>query len=183
MLVEEAILLRPPLFKSDMTNNGTIFHIVSVLDIPEYGYMTPPEKIIMVDNSLKHVEKYELKPNDVVMSLAGTVGKVGIVPPNLSERWIASSNITLIRFYEQQSSKSIAFTMFMRSRYGRNIINDMVHGKIPIISKKSFERILIPALTPHIYGISQELFQKEQDIFLKRATLLDDVEHLRNSYL
>ena len=184
VLIDEARILRAPLLKNENTRGGDVYNVASIADMEDYGYLPTPKKEIRIKANLARAEKYRLEADDVLLTIVGTIGKISIVPSDLSGKWIPTSNMLIIRFKDERSDKAIAFTMFMKSEYGRAILSKLTHGKtIPIISKKAFARTYIPELTSPVRKESKLLFSKEEKLYLKREELVAQAEELRKDYL
>jgi hypothetical protein len=184
ILQKEAVLLRAPLFKSELEHDAKPFRIASINDIPDYGFLPTPDRIVHIKSALDKAEKYTLQPWDVILTIVGTIGKIAIIPEYDDVRWVPSSNMFIVRFHDQQHDKAIAFSAFMRSSYGEDILRNLSHGTtISIVSKKQFSKIVIPYLTDEIKAKSQELFEKEQKLFEQREDILIKVASIRDSYL
>lgn len=184
VLAEEARILRAPLLKNENTRAGDMYHVASIADMEDYGYLKTPKKEIRIKANAQKAEKYHLEGDDVLLTIVGTIGKISVVPSDLTGKWIPTSNMLIIRFREDKAEKAVAFTMFMKSEYGRGILSKLTHGKtIPIISKKAFSRTLVPALTTATRKESKMLFAKEEKLYLKREELVAQAEELRKSYL
>ena len=184
VLSDEARVLRAPLLKNETTRGGELYRVASISDMNDFGYLPVPQKEIRLRNGISKAEKYRLEPHDVLLTIVGTIGKISIVPPEIDEKWIPTSNMLIIRFYEDKSDKAIAFTMFIKSIPGRELLSRLTHGKtIPIISKKAFGKSVIPQLTSSVRKESKSLFSKETRLYIKREELLEQAEDVRKSYL
>jgi len=184
VLKDVARTLRAPLFKSETGRKGRLFRLVSISDMPESGYLQLPQRQIHVKNMLDKAKKYQLQPHDVLLTIVGTVGRIAIVPHNPDGEWLPSSNMLIIRFHAERPTAAVAFAMFMKSVHGAKIFEELTHGKtIPIVSKKEFSRIAIPALTEVVKKKSKESFEAEEQIFRKRKELLKEAQRLRSNFL
>lgn len=72
-------------------------------DIGEDGYLGQPSKTITVDRgALRKARNQQLEPGDVVLSVKGTIGRVGIVPDtapsrNEDELWSIGQSMMILR--------------------------------------------------------------------------------------
>jgi hypothetical protein len=184
ILQKEAVVLRAPLMKSELDHGAHIYHVASINDIHDYGFLPVPEKTIAVKSFLDKARKYTLKPWDIILTIVGTIGKVSIVPEYNGPPWIPSSNMFVVRFKNDKEDQAIAFSVFMRSRHGQEILDKLSHGKtISIVSKKQFSKIVIPYLSDEIRRASRKQFEAENSLFQERDELLEQVHALRRSYL
>ncbi len=184
ILRDTATILRAPLIKNEPVKGARMYHVVSITDMNDFGFLTTPKKTIRIKEKLPKAQKYELEPFDVLLTIVGTIGKITILPDALEGQWIPASNMLIIRFTNDKLDNAIAFVMFMKSRYGVDILTKLTHGTtIPIVSKKAFSRIVIPQLTPEVRKESKALFTKEERLYLKRQELEVAAQQLRGEYL
>ena len=189
-LKNEARILRAPLLKNEDNGNGAVYRVAAITDFPNVGFMPAPLRSIHVSDSLKLAQKYALQPYDVLVTIVGTIGAVAIVPPELpddmenSEGWVPATNMLAVRFREEAEKKAIAFAVFMQSRHGKQVLDELTHGTtIPLVSKKEFSRRLIPYLSPEICDESMTIFYREIEIEEQRAKLSSEIERLREGFL
>ncbi len=184
ILKESAEILRTPLIKNEPGKGSQIYRMVSIYDLPEYGYINAPEKTIRIKASLSRAEKYLLHPCDVLLTIVGTIGKVGIIGPDLAENWISSSNMLIIRFNNQKEDNALAFTAYIHSDKGRQMLNKLTHGTtIPLLSKKEFSKIVIPKLTVALKRKVKALYAKERKLFNQIEKDKESIAKVRANYL
>ncbi|TVR56477.1 MAG: hypothetical protein EA426_13565 [Spirochaetaceae bacterium] len=184
ILRDAATVLRAPLIKNEPVKGALMYHVVSITDMNDFGFLITPKKTIKIKEKLPKARKYELEPFDVLLTIVGTIGKITILPDALEGQWIPASNMLIVRFTKDKLDNAIAFVMFMKSRYGVDILTKLTHGTtIPIVSKKAFSRVVIPQLTPEVKKESKELFTKEERLYLKRQELEVAAQQLRGEYL
>lgn len=183
VLAQNATILRAPLIKSENQRDGTRFRLASITDMDDHGFLPTPHRILHLKGAEPLARKYQLQDHDVLLTIVGTIGRITIVPPNRTEPWISASNMLIIRFREEKRANAIAFTMFMKGPRGRAILDELTHGTtIPIISKKAFAKVLIPKLTADVWTISEDLFERERELYRRRADLLQKAHQLRATY-
>ena len=183
-LKNEARILRAPLLKNEDEIHGTAYHVAAITDFPNVGFLSTPVRKIYVGDSEKSAEKYKLLPFDVLVTIVGTIGSVALVPGELSERWVPATNMLVVRFKDDVERKAIAFAVYMKSRHGGDILEELTHGTtIPLVSKKEFSRCLIPYLSPEVCDQSMTIFYGEMELEQKRRQLQDEIEQLRDGFL
>jgi hypothetical protein len=189
-LNHEARILRAPLLKNEDTGEGALFRVAAITDFPNVGFMHMPTRSIHVSDSLKLARKYALQPYDVLVTIVGTIGAVAIVPPDFpkdpegSEGWVPATNMLAVRFREEAEKKAIAFAVYMKSRHGKRIVEELTHGTtIPLVSKKEFSRRLIPYLSPEVCDESMTIFYREVELEEQREKLSAEIERLREGFL
>lgn len=184
VLRDVADLIRAPLIKSNTARGGAVFRLASIGDIPEHGFLPLPERSVRLQAGRAEALRFALEDYDVVMTMVGTIGRIGIIPEQRDEPWVPASNIVVIRFREQKREQAVALVAFIRSPHGRRLLHEMTHGRtIPIISKKAFARIQIPAMTPRLQKAITTYTRKETLLFQKRGEIERQIEDLRDAYL
>ncbi|MFP4382829.1 MAG: hypothetical protein ACLFSE_02205 [Spirochaetia bacterium] len=184
ILEDISIILRAPLLKNEPGKGAQEYKMVSITDFPDFGFIDIPAKTIKIKQSLAKAEKYHLAPFDVLLTIVGTVGKIGILPESFKGRWIPSSNMLAIRFDKHQQENALAFTAFIRSETGIKLLNKLTHGTtIPIISKKEFAKIVVPKLTVNLKKKMKTLYSKEKKLYDEIEKNKEAINILRKNYL
>lgn len=187
-VAETALLLRSPLIKDEpnapRTPESINFQVVSITDFPECGYLGNSERSISVKNQLATAYKYQLQPNDVLISIVGSIGRVAIVPPDFQNQAIPSSNLVIFRLFNPDPQAAILAGMFYKSDMGQKILADLTHGKtIPLISKKTFAKTPFPVIENEVIYDGVSLFNKEIWAKQKCMEIEEDVRTARKHFL
>jgi restriction endonuclease S subunit len=184
---EIADLLRlPPGVKNEqIKKGGKRVRSISITDIPEAGYIVGVESLITLSaEKFKSLKKYVIQPFDVVMSIQGTVGTVGIVPEKFTGNWMANISLLVIRFREKKQENAIALCMYLKSGYGREIIKKLQKGDaIKRINVKEFAAVQIPELTADVRKAATSAFKEEINVKARIEDLYDSMQAVRAAYL
>ncbi|TVR03926.1 MAG: hypothetical protein EA403_05870 [Spirochaetaceae bacterium] len=184
VLQDVAELIRAPLIKTNSSRGGTLFRLASIGDFPEFGFLPVPERTVRIQAGKDEVRRFVLEDHDVVMTMVGTIGRIGIIPEQREELWVPASNIVVIRFREKRLEQAIAFVAYMRSQHGRRLLQLLTHGRtIPIISKKAFARTPIPAMSPRLQKTVTAYSRTEALLFQKHREIARQIDELRDTYL
>jgi hypothetical protein len=186
-LGDVASLLRlPPGVRDEkIKKGGKKVRVVSIVDLPEAGYISSvPDTISLSKEKYESIKKYRIMPFDVLMSIQGSVGKVGVVPEKFSGDWIANISLLSVRFEEKQADNALALLAYLKSAAGRKVIAKLTKGTtIQRINVKEFASVQVPELTTDIKRQSQSLFGKEITVMEKIDALYDSMEEIRTGYL
>jgi restriction endonuclease S subunit len=184
-LSDVADILRTPQIKGEPEDGNLELRMINLTDLPEYGFVTQASKEIRVRGEVLPIaEKYLLRPYDVLVSAVGTVGRTTLIPENLSERWIASPNLFVVRFRKSEVDKAKAFYLFLRSALGRQLLEKIKKGKrIPMITKKTFSQIRIPELTPEVRKEARSTFTREMKLFQKIEETRRSIKEIYSHFL
>lgn len=104
-------------------------------DIPEYGYIDNIGKEYQLEENCKHqLEKYYLQENDILMTIRGTTGKVGIISKSLLEqcggRIIAGKTCVVLRLQKNVEIQPLALLMQLRSEFSQARLQRLSSGAV-----------------------------------------------------
>ena len=185
-LSEVASLLRlPPGVKDQkLKKGGKRVRSISITDLPEAGYIPGVESLITLSpDRHKSLEKYLIQPFDVIMSIQGSVGTVGVVPETFTGNWLANISLLVVRFAENPKDNAIALSMFLKSTKGQETIAKLQKGdSIKRVNVKEFAAIRIPALTPALKKSSATAFKEEVNVKARIDELYARISQIRKQY-
>jgi len=140
---------------------------VGVADLPEFGYINQPQKHVQLAEL-----RSELNPLDILIAVKGSVGKVGIVPPNLDGPWVAGQSCLVLRL-DQHSLRQLhsphSLLLYLRSALGQACLSRITSGAaVPLIQLRELRKlpVLIPAIQEQAKAdqVFNELVQIQQQI-------------------
>ena len=177
--------LPPGVRDEDIKKGSKKVRVVSIVDLPEAGYIGEiPDVISLSKEKFDSIKKYTLKPFDVLMSIQGTVGRVGVLPESFKGDMIANISLLAIRFAENQAENALALLEYLKSSSGRKIISKLEKGAtIKRINVKEFAAVQVPELTTDVIKQSKSLFDKEAKLLEKIDSLRESLTELQLSYL
>lgn len=158
-LEDIATLVRPPLLSTDRDSSTTeefddestlpIFEI-GASDLPEFSYISKPGRRVTLDPKARADAQF-LRPNDIVLIVKGSVGKIGIVSgddePEEACVWTASQSAIVVRVHERARIDPRALFVQLRSPLGQEFLRGIVSGAtIPLIQLKELRRL--PVIVP-----------------------------------
>jgi type I restriction enzyme M protein len=90
-----------------------------------------------------------LRPDDIVLIIKGSVGKVGIVPqgapPPGPGGWVAGQSGIILRVNERSTIEPKVLAMELRSPFGQELLKTVSSGAtIPLIQLKELLRLQVP---------------------------------------
>lgn len=99
---------------------------ITIDQFPDYGYLFPPTKEVETINYKQN--KHFLRPYDIVIVTKGSVGKVGIVSPNVPPigegGWVVNQSYFILRAGQEISA--ISLYMYLISEVGQTAISRLV---------------------------------------------------------
>ncbi|NCB46909.1 restriction endonuclease subunit M/S [bacterium] len=178
-LPEIAILRRsqiiPPL------KNGRKVLEISPVDLPMAGFIKDGKEK-KVDVASKTYETYRLEPLDVILSVKGIVGKVGIIKPDAADL-IASQAFHIIRILNpdrlSKTRDAKYLYMFFKSTYGQSLLSSITSGNLsPQIPVSAINKMDIPWPKPEIRESVGNLFNKEVDVSQQILALQKNIQSI-----
>ena len=180
-LPEIAILRRsqiiPPL------KNGRKVLEISPVDLPMAGFIKDGKEK-KVDVVSKTYETYRLEPLDVILSVKGIVGKVGLIKPD-AEDFIASQAFHIIRILNpdrlSKTRDAKYLYMFFKSAYGQSLLSSITSGTLsPQIPVSAINKMEIPWPKPEIRESVGNLFNKELDVSQQILALQKEIQSIHS---
>lgn len=149
-LEDIAVLIKPLSNFND--ENGIKISEVGASDLPDYGYIRSATKQIFVAEKFIKNQKQFLRPDDIVLIIKGTLGKVGIVPSDVpiagKGGWIAGQSAAVIRVNKSSGIDPRALFMLLRSELGKELVKKLASGAaIPFVQLRELQQLSIPIPT------------------------------------
>jgi type I restriction enzyme M protein len=112
---------------------------VGVADLPDYGYIRTPQKRVRLA-ALKN----ELRSLDLLITVKGSVGKVGIVPPDLADTWVAGQSCLILRLRPGHAHTPQSLLLYLRSAIGKACLGRITSGAaVPLIQLRELRKLLV----------------------------------------
>jgi type I restriction enzyme M protein len=150
---------------------------VGVGDLPEHGYIRAPQKRIALA-ALKN----ELRPHDILIAVKGSVGKVGIVPPDLANTWVAGQSCLILRLAPNCAHTPRSLLLYLRSAIGRACLARITSGSaVPLIQLRELRKlpVLLPASEQRI--AAEEAFGQLETLQQQIAAMREQQQVLSTS--
>jgi len=174
--LEQAVeFIRPVFIKKDEVGEKKAFEVV-VADMPDRGYINPPEKEILLSKGFPNDEGniQFLQPYDVLISVKGSTGKIGIVPESVPPAgeggWVPGQSTMVLRLLQAGMTKVdpsllIVIAIFLRSDLGKHQLETLNSGStIPIIKLADLRQVQIPLIDDREQKKVVESFYQEVEI-------------------
>ena len=171
-------IIRPiAIAKLKQEGQTTIYEVQSG-DLPEYGYIDTASKPVLVnDNAFNACMPLFLKANDIIITVRGSVGKVGIVSQDMLDRYqgrvIAGQTNMVLQVIDEKIINAETVLMQLRSSFGQArlqllsagaliagvSLKDLKEFQIAMMSVKQQEQAAKDLLIQQ--AIKQEIIQKQ----------------------
>ena len=135
----------------DQNDEGIRAAEVGATDLPDFGYIQSASKFAVIDiNKNKNFNKLYLRPNDIILIIKGSVGKIGIIPEDAPKQyWLPGRSSVVIRLHDERKIQAKVLFMLLRSQFGKECISRISSqgSAIPFIQLKELEKLLLPLPT------------------------------------
>ena len=154
------------------STSGAVVREALASDIPPYGVTISATKEALFDLDSPRAQTYFLQPDDILIAVKGTIGKVGIVPnpPAAGEGgWVAGQSFAVIRSTQPARYMPQALLVYLRSEMGQTLLNRLAVGASqPTIQLSALKDLPVPAISQNemakVAHIVEEEFQIQQQI-------------------
>jgi type I restriction enzyme S subunit len=141
-----------------------------------------PDSEVHLDTCTKHIDastheamsRSKIKPNDILVSIAGTIGRIGIVPEGIGE---ANCNqaVAIIRL-KKEFNPHFIFSYLMSPIAQAQIHGNKVVGTIPNLSLTNINGITVPLLSPLD---EKEFIEKFNALKNTQLATIETIENLK----
>lgn len=150
-LSEVAEYFRTQSMKNELNDDGVECFEVAVGDIEGDGYVRNPGKsIVLEESALEKLRHQVLKPNDIILAVKGSVGRVGLIPADLdvNEPWFANQSFLVFRLKPNSPIRDpLVLFRYLNSPAGQSLIQSRVGGTtVPIIQTRDVRSL--PIIVP-----------------------------------
>lgn len=147
---------------------------VGAADIFENGFIPTPTKVVTVTDRWGRGEGQFLHPNDLVMVIKGSVGKVSIAPeetpPAGPGGWVVGQSMAILRTNEGIDAYQLI--VFLRSGIGQEQIRRIAAGAaIPFLQMRELRQIRVPAPNSQMAVLAREIIAKQDSLRQQIASL------------
>lgn len=149
---------------------------VQAQDIPQHGYIQHASKETLFDLDSSKANSYFIRPNDILMTFKGVVGRAGIagiVPNSGKNGWITGQSLVILRSRFPEIYPPKALLIYLRSAMGQGLLSRMAVGaSIPSLQLSALKELEIPLP-------SVEDMQTMVRAFDEEAQIQAEIERLR----
>lgn len=164
-----ANIIRPIAIAKLKQAGQTAVYEVQSGDLPEYGFIdTASKPVLLNDDALSECKPLFLKANDIIITVRGSVGKVGIVSQEMLDRYqgrvIVGQTNMVLRVIDETIINAQALLMQLRSNFGQARLQLLSAGAlIAGMSLKDLKAFQIAILS------AKQQKQATQDLVMQQA--------------
>jgi hypothetical protein len=171
-------MIRPANLQKSLGEDYTIFE-ASPGDIGQRGYLEQPERSFTVDRATyTRAMNQRVHPGDVLLSIKGTIGVVGLVPDHVPREgdtaiWTAGQSLMILRPKKRGGMDPITLYEYLTDETVQEFIKSLAGGSViqnlAMQDLKAFP-VPIPA---------REVIEDVRAGFVARQALLDEVADIQ----
>lgn len=152
---------------SSFVNPASVLEVGAV-DLTESGYLVPPTKMVNVERLNGRDDAQFLRPDDIVFVFKGSVGKVGICPPDTPppgiQGWVVGQSMVILRCRDLGLTP-VALVMLLRSSLGKSLVARVTAGAVqPFLSMNDLRKLIIPLPNQQQSRDIEGLFHQQADL-------------------
>ncbi|WP_417256163.1 N-6 DNA methylase [Celeribacter halophilus] len=185
-LSEVVELIRPVTISADEEGEYTLFEAAPG-DVNERGFISTPKREITVDRAkFNKALNQQLRPGDVLLSIKGTVGVVGLVADDVPREeedtiWTAGQSLMILRPKKRVSMSNLALYEYLSNDTVQDYIKSIAGGAaIQTLAMKDLKGFAIPMPDEETIKSIEEGFAERQAIFDKIEEMKMKLEEVRS---
>ena len=158
--------IRPLQTPSKKVKSGEELSEILISDINYIGEISEASKKTIVSEEFISKSNLPLvKENDLVISIKGTLGKVGIITKDLKNT-IPGTSLCILRPHQSAIVPGFYIFQYLRSSIGQTIITSSSQGvAIPFLSIKDLKNLSIPIPTAEERKYATKIMKRSIDLF------------------
>ena len=171
-------MIRPANLQKSLEDDYTIFE-ASPGDVGERGYLKQPSRFFTVDRATyTRALNQKVQPGDVLLSIKGTIGVVGLVPEDVPREgdmaiWTAGQSLMILRPKKRSGMDPITLYEYLTDETVQEFIKSLAGGSvIQNLAMKDLKVFPIP-IPP------KQIMEDVQARFKARQALLDEVAEIQ----
>lgn len=183
-LSELVELIRPVALPKEEDGEYQV-HETAPGDIGEDGFLSEPSKIIKIGRGgLRKARNQQLEPGDVVISVKGTIGRVGLVPDDVPDRntdafWTVGQSMMILR-PRRGGILSEALYEYLSSELMHEHLNTLAGGAvIQAFNMKDLKSLPVPVPNVEEQAKIGEEFAQRRDAFQELDRLRREIGAMR----
>ncbi|MBB6600302.1 N-6 DNA methylase [Luteimonas sp. MC1825] len=158
---------------------------VGASDIPRTGF-TRPSREVMVTEATGQGADHFLREGDIVVTIRGSVGKVGIIPGDVAKAgpggWTAGSSLAVLRTRSDALVHPAVLMLLLRSPMGQELLSGISSGvAIPMITLRDLLRLEIPVPLPKAFKKAEEILDQEEGLRKQIAEIIERQDNVAGS--
>lgn len=164
-----------------------VVHETAPGDIGENGILgEPPRKVDVDRGAMRKARNQQLKPGDVVLSVKGTIGRVGIVPDDVpgaeeDDFWAVGQSMMILRPRSNRIRPEVLYE-YLSSDVMQEHFETLAGGAvIQAFNMQDLKSLPVPVPSPEEQAKTVEAFRARQDLYAEIQRVRDQIKNHRDS--
>ena len=181
--------MRAQSLKEGVPPQGDIFHVVGGKDVAENGIVNEPRKHLVLDGKDRDRARLQrLHPDDILISIKGNIGVVGLVGKSCQENWVANQIFLIIRLKENSKIQSpIYIFRYLKSSLVQVYLQGKVAGNsVQSLKSSDIQQLKVPMPVAEeeddVLQIHEEIMGGYEEIEEKRKEIDELNQQLWGGY-
>ncbi|WP_281213666.1 restriction endonuclease subunit S [Shewanella insulae] len=163
---------------------GEIYYEANQADIDCAGIFERPKKLLTIADAkvMTRVKRQRMLPRDVLVTVKGNVGKIGLVPSSAEGNWIAGQSFIILRLKPNGPIQDCTYLYrYLNSPMAQQaLVSNAVGAGIKTIKMNDLEEL--PVVIPTLEQVKEASEKQQQMVSLQKqiAQLQQQIDALRH---
>ncbi len=159
--------------------NGAEISEILISDINSIGEIKEGSKKVNVGEEFFSRSNLPfVKRNDLIISIKGTIGKIGIISTNL-ENTIPGTSLCILRVHDSSAINPEYLLQYLRSEICQRLISSSSQGStIPFLSIKELKNLSIPIPSIAEQNTAKKISKRTKELFISLDEMQNELNQL-----
>ena len=159
--------------------NGTEISEILISDINSIGEINEGSKKVNVGEEFFSRSNLPfVKRNDLIISIKGTIGKIGFISTDL-ENTIPGTSLCILRVHDSSSINPEYLLQYLRSEICQRLISSSSQGStIPFLSIKELKNLSIPIPSIAEQNSAKKISKRTKELFISLDEMQNELNQL-----
>ena len=159
--------------------NGAEISEILISDINSIGEIKEGSKKVNVGEEFFSRSNLPfVKRNDLIISIKGTIGKIGIISTNL-ENTIPGTSLCILRVHDSSAINPEYLLQYLRSEICQRLISSSSQGStIPFLSIKELKNLSIPIPSIAEQNSAKKISKRTKELFISLDEMQNELNQL-----
>ncbi len=159
--------------------NGTEISEILISDINSIGEINEGSKKVNVGEEFFSRSNLPfVKRNDLIISIKGTIGKIGFISTDL-ENTIPGTSLCILRVHDSSSINPEYLLQYLRSEICQRLISSSSQGStIPFLSIKELKNLSIPIPSIAEQNSAKKISKRTKELFISLEEMQNELNQL-----
>ena len=174
--------VRPLNYQQKNIKNGSKISEILISDINSIGEIKKGSKKVNVGEEFFSRSNLPfVKKNDLIISIKGTIGKIGIISTDL-EHTIPGTSLCVLRVHHSSLIDPEYLLQYLRSDICQKLISSSSQGTtIPFLSIKDLKNLIIPVPSLEEQNAAKKISKRSKELFISLVETQNELSQLTSN--